>query len=538
MSKVDEIDKMINDELADAAEVLEAENSEETAAKSVEGDEAHDESAVDDDSSGEASLEDNTEEKDDLDIEWIECKEADKTKKKKKGMSPKVYNIIRSIAMVIALVTFGYASYELTLIYVESKESTESVNQTKEMFLVDLDDLMNDYELPTNENGETISLENISDGKLFIYNHEKMLEYNSDAKGYIRQDNGEYIDNPILQYTDNDYYLTHLPDHTPSRVGSIYIDYLIKDGLEAKNCILHGHNMGERVGRIMFGSLNWYYHKTGWYKEHPTFDIWVENRRYRYYVFSIYKTDAVGSPIYQFGFDSDEEFLEYAAMCKSLSKYQFKEAPEITADSKLLTMSTCTHADEYRMIVQCVRGEELDIYGNVIKTKEEVEAEAAAKDAAKEEESSSEEQPSEAPSESASEDTNKDNPPTNVEETTTPEATTKAPEPTTKAPEPTTQTPTTQAPTTQAPTTQAPTTQAPTTQAPTTQAPTTQAPTTQAPTTQAPSTEEPTSPQEPTSVQTESSGGAAEPSASESASGEGQSGDSAEEMTTPPAAAE
>ena len=318
-------------------------------------------------------------ENDDISIEWYSTDEETVAKKPKKKTAI-IYNAIRYVIMLFALVVFGYAAYELTIIYVESKEGAEVQDSASQMFMVDLDSLQEDYEPPTNANGEALTLENQGDGQLFVYDHEKMLEYNSDAKGYIRQDNGEYIDNPILQHpTDNEYYLKHLADHTKNSVGSIYIDVNIKDGLNAKNCIIYGHNMGQRVGRIMFGSLNWYYHETGWAKDHPTFDIWIEDTHYRYYVFAIYKTEAIGSWVYQYGFSSDEEFMEYIDKCLKASKYKFKEAPEITAESMILTLSTCTSSDDQRMIVQLVRGEELDIYGNPVGA--EGEAEEATKDA-------------------------------------------------------------------------------------------------------------------------------------------------------------
>lgn len=302
--------------------------------------------------------------KKDLEIEWIECEDSDKKRKKK--IQKIKYNLVRYIVMLFALFIFGYASYELTLIYVESKEATENTNDTKDMFLVDLDSITDDYEVPTNADGEPIELVNKGDGKLFVFDYEKMLEYNSDSKGYIRQDNGEYIDNPILQTTDNDYYLTHLANHKKSSVGAIYIDYRIQDGLNAKNCIIYGHNMGSRVDHAMFGSLNWYYYKTGYYKEHPTFDIWIENTRYRYYVYAVFKTNAVGSDTFTYEFESDEAFMTYVNNSKSKSKYTFKEAPEVTKDSMIITLVTCTHEDEKRLIVQLVRGEELDIYGNPV----------------------------------------------------------------------------------------------------------------------------------------------------------------------------
>lgn len=367
MNREDEIDKMIEDEinseLAEKAEASEMEDSEmddlETEASDLEATEID----ISDMEGGE----------DDISIEWVSS-DTDNAKKKNSKNSLLIYNIIRYAIMCVALAVFGYAAYQLTLIYVESREAEELKSKTSDMFLVDLNDLMEDYEAPTNADGETISLENENDGQIFVFDYEKMLEYNSHAKGYIRQENGEYIDNPIVQHpTDNEYYLDHLIDHKKSTIGSIYIDSNITEGLNAKNCIIYGHNIGQRAGKIMFGSLNWYWSQTGYYKEHPTFDIWIENTRYRYYVFAIYKTEAVGSPVYQYAFSSDEEFMNYIAMCKKNSKYTFKEAPEITADSHIITLSTCTHTDEMRMIVQLVRGEELDIYGNPVSAEGEAE---------------------------------------------------------------------------------------------------------------------------------------------------------------------
>lgn len=368
MSNMDEIDKMIEEEISEVERKAdldsEIDNKLEGELEAEIENEIESESESDQEIQLEADEQAEAKEDDGLEIEWIECEDSEKKRKQK--MQNLTYTIARYAVMAIALIIFAYAAYELTLIYVESKEATVNAESTKEMFIVDADSLEDDYEAPTADNGEPIELVNQGDGKLFVFDFEKMLEYNSDSKGYIRQDNGEYIDNPILQSKDNDYYLTHLANHKKSSVGAIFIDYRIKEGLNAKNCIIYGHNMGTRVDNIMFGSLNWYYNKTGYYKEHPTFDIWIENTRYRYYVYAIFKTDAVGSDIFTYEFESDEAFMAYVNNCKKQSKYQFKEAPEITKDSNIVTLVTCTSAEEKRMIVQLVRGEELDVYGNPV----------------------------------------------------------------------------------------------------------------------------------------------------------------------------
>ncbi len=270
--------------------------------------------------------------------------------------------IFRYAIMLIALGLFGYSAYELALIAIESKESVAVYDEVKNMFITEVPA----GEEETDEHGRVI--ENSSSGGKFVWDYEKMLNYNSEALGYIRQDDGEYIDNPILQHSDNDYYLSHLADHTESSVGSIFVDYRITEGLEAKNCIIYGHNMGTRVNNIMFGSLNWYLNgRKGedYYKEHPTLDVYVGYRHYKYYIFAAYRTEAVGGGTYTYSFADDEAFLAYVDACIENSAYVFEEAGEITAEDKIITLSTCTGDDTKRMIIQAVRREEINDVPNI-----------------------------------------------------------------------------------------------------------------------------------------------------------------------------
>ena len=270
--------------------------------------------------------------------------------------------LIRYAIMVIALGVFVYSAYRLTLIYIESKDSLEVYDEVKNMFLSG----EAGGEAETDEKGMTIS--NSNNGGKFVWDYDKMLAYNPEAVGYIRQDNGEYIDNPILLHSDNEYYLNHLANNQVSSVGSIFVDYRITEGLEARNAIIYGHNMGKRVNNIMFGSLNWYYYCDSdpeYYKNHPTFDVYVGYKHYKYYVFAVYKTEAEGGWTYTYSFENDEAFLKYVNDCKTRSKYTFEQAGEITAQDKIITLSTCCESDDKRMIVQAVRREQIDDVPNV-----------------------------------------------------------------------------------------------------------------------------------------------------------------------------
>lgn len=278
--------------------------------------------------------------------------------KKKSNGKYVAYQMFRTLVTIVALVAFAYASYELALVYLENDVTFETKDEISNMFLVDVDDSSGSNIIYTSD-GETIAIENTSNGKAFVWDYEKMLAYNSEAVGYIRQDNGDYIDYPILQHSDNDYYLYHLPDHTWSSMGSIFLDYRIEGGLEADYSIVYGHYIGKRANNIMFGSLNWYWDWPSYYREHPTFDIYVKERHYKYYVFSILKVPAAGDPVYNTTFESDEARLEFFKDVEERSYREFTQAPEVTKDSKVIMLSTCTTDKTVRFVMFLVRGEEI-----------------------------------------------------------------------------------------------------------------------------------------------------------------------------------
>ncbi len=267
--------------------------------------------------------------------------------------------IIRYVVMLMALGVFSYSAYQLTLIYIDSEASKDVYSEISNMFMKQPETV---EENQTNSSGEPITLNNSSMGAVFAWDYDLMLSYNNEAKGYMRQNNGEYIDNPIMQHADNDYYLDHLPDNKYNQTGSIFIDYRMENGLEEKNCIIYGHCMGTRTNHNMFGSLVWYVSRAQYAKDNPDMDIYIGYDHYKYYVFAAYETPSIGSDTYQYQFSSDETFLEYVNKCIEKSKFKYPLAGEIKAEDKIITLSTCTANDDKskRSIVQLVRREKID----------------------------------------------------------------------------------------------------------------------------------------------------------------------------------
>jgi sortase B len=266
-------------------------------------------------------------------------------KKKKQAL---IYNSVRYVAMAIAACTFTYASYSLTKTYLEYKEGDDVYEQVQNMFLEDVDSG------ETQEDGKEISV--TDNEKKWVYDYDKLVAVNPDAKGYIKQD-ASRINYPILQGTDNTYYLNYTIDRTYNRNGSIFVDYALEDGLDSKNAVVYGHNMWTDS---MFGTLVEYKDEE-YCKENPTFDVYIGKRHYIYYVFASFECNAQGDQVYQYAFSPGDSFAQWAKTQRARSYYEVDSVPEITEDDYVLTLSTCTTRNDRskRVIVMCVRGEQV-----------------------------------------------------------------------------------------------------------------------------------------------------------------------------------
>jgi len=269
-------------------------------------------------------------------------------KKKKKGDI--IYNTIRYIVLLIAAGVFTYASYNLTKAYLEYKVGDDVYEGINDMF-----------NQPVDNNGNVISgdgtVEVVSDKKKWVWDYDLLLDKNPDAKGWIRQE-GTRIQYPILQGTDNEYYLTHTVDRTYNKNGSIFIDYRIKEGLNAQNSIIYGHNMWSDS---MFGTLEKYTKSKEYWDQNPSFHVYIGKKHYIYYVFASFEAAAQNDNVYQYAFVSDEEFEAWQKEVRARSVYQTDTVGNLTKDNTILTMSTCTTRNDQsrRVVVLCVRGEEI-----------------------------------------------------------------------------------------------------------------------------------------------------------------------------------
>lgn len=179
---------------------------------------------------------------------------------------------------------------------------------------------------------------------------------NEDIKGYLNID-GTTINYPVVQTTDNEFYLHYDVYKEKSVAGSIYLDYENNIEIIDYNTVIYGHNMRED---IMFHSLR-NYNDQGFYEEHKYIEFTTLHNDFVYEIFSVY-TASIDFPYINVVFESEEEFYKISKQFKENSIYD--TGVEIDKHDKIITLSTCTpnsDADK-RFVVQgkliSINGEE------------------------------------------------------------------------------------------------------------------------------------------------------------------------------------
>lgn len=172
--------------------------------------------------------------------------------------------------------------------------------------------------------------------------YQTLYSLNKRLIGWVKIDD-TYIDYPVLQTVNNDYYLNHNFDQEEDKNGSIFLDKDCSIYPRSTNLILYGHHM--RSGR-MFGQLN-KYSSEKFYEEHKyiQFDTIYEKGTYEVmYVFrsKIYEESEIVFKYYQFtDAVSETEFESNMKQMADMSLYDTGVSTEY--GDELLTLSTCDY---------------------------------------------------------------------------------------------------------------------------------------------------------------------------------------------------
>ncbi len=201
-------------------------------------------------------------------------------------------------------------------------------------------------EIKINETEETIEK---PEGILKL---EELQKENSDIKAYIEID-GTNISYPVLQTSDNNYYMKKNYKKEYSRDGSIFLDKDVSLELPSTNFLIYGHN---NKNGVMFNDLLKYKDKE-FYNENSTIRFITNTEESEYEIIAAfysrvyYKSEKNVFRYYYFiNAEKEQDFDNYINSSKKASIYDTEKTA--TYGDQLLTLSTCSyHTEDGRFAV-------------------------------------------------------------------------------------------------------------------------------------------------------------------------------------------
>lgn len=172
---------------------------------------------------------------------------------------------------------------------------------------------------------------------------EELQKENSDIIGWL-EISGTVINYPVLQGTDNDFYVDHNYKKQKTASGSIFVDVDYDWSMPSTNLLIYGHNMKNGT---MFTSLVNYKSKK-YYDAHPSIRFTTSSEDSTYEIIAAFEskvypsTDTNSFKYYNFiNARNEDEFNFFMSNIKKLSIYDTGKTA-VYGDS-LITLSTCAY---------------------------------------------------------------------------------------------------------------------------------------------------------------------------------------------------
>lgn len=245
------------------------------------------------------------------------------------------YNILKTCGYIIILIigfTFTYIFYDN---YTSMKGVNKIQNELKEVIsLNDTTVIINKLNENKEENEKLVKNEDVA--SVYLINPETV------AWVIVPNTNINY---PVVQATDNNYYLSHNIYRENDKNGWVFMDFRGDVVNLSDNLILYAHN--RYYNGIMFGNLqnmmryNWYSNP-----DNQVITIRTLYDELHYKIFSMYRVETTTDYL-QVIFPDTSTKMNMFNMIKNRSIYNF--GITLNENDKILTLSTC--ADEYSKYV-------------------------------------------------------------------------------------------------------------------------------------------------------------------------------------------
>ena len=172
---------------------------------------------------------------------------------------------------------------------------------------------------------------------------EELQKENSEIKAWIEIENTN-INYPVLQSSNNSYYMNHNYKKQWSKSGSIFLDKDYTFNPPSSNLLIYGHNLKNGT---MFETLLKYKNKN-FYTEHPTIRFTTNEDDSYYEIISVfesrvyYKSEQNVFRYYYFvNAENEDEYNNFVINAKNASLYDTGKTAQY--GDQLMTLSTCSY---------------------------------------------------------------------------------------------------------------------------------------------------------------------------------------------------
>ena len=230
--------------------------------------------------------------------------------------------ILSNLLIIICFCSFCYFGYNIYNYMTDEKEQ-KKINEGI------IDEAVKKVEQDNNEEENTKPNNNP-----LMIDFDTLKGKNSDIIAWLYSE-GTPINYPIVQTTNNDYYLRRLIDGTYNQAGTIFMDCKNSGDFSDFNTIIYGHNM---KNDSMFGSLT-KYENQNYYDEHKEMFLYTENKKFIIEIFAGFITSSE-SDIYGYPKTSN---TNKKLIDNAIKKSTFISDVDVSCEDKIITLSTCSY---------------------------------------------------------------------------------------------------------------------------------------------------------------------------------------------------
>lgn len=244
--------------------------------------------------------------------------------------------VISAILCVLLALLAAISIFVIVRHYADEKKAADSYSDMLDFVVADGDDETQTTE-PKEADGSEPNATPETDPEhqelSIAIDFGQLLTQYPDTVGWLYCE-GTPINYPVMQSSDNNYYLRRLPDGTYNTAGSLFADYRCGEIGESNNYIIYGHNMKNGT---MFSSLT-KYKSQSYYDEHPVLYLFTPETNYRINLIAGFVSKPTGE-VYECE-QSVAQILEYRSLSTFVADVSLSES------DMFITLSTCSYEFE------------------------------------------------------------------------------------------------------------------------------------------------------------------------------------------------